>query len=146
MSLVSSSPRGVPKQLSAVPLQLPCPCLLPRLIKHTKKLMDKEEKLCIKVLQTLQEMLDKKENFDELVSPGTLKGESFKSFKWEIPMFVSPIGCTFKLNLVLTLCVFCQATWISNEKCSEKEGCVDVENFRCLHWYWTSKAAMNFWD
>ncbi|XP_023671026.2 inositol 1,4,5-trisphosphate-gated calcium channel ITPR2 isoform X2 [Paramormyrops kingsleyae] len=37
-----------------------------KLINHTKKLMDKEEKLCIKVLQTLQEMLDKKENFDEL--------------------------------------------------------------------------------
>ncbi|XP_062860264.1 inositol 1,4,5-trisphosphate receptor type 2 [Trichomycterus rosablanca] len=36
-----------------------------KLIKHTKKLMDKEEKLCIKVLQTLREMLDKKETFDE---------------------------------------------------------------------------------
>lgn len=39
-----------------------------RLIKHTKKLMDKEEKLCIKVLQTLREMLDKKECFQESVS------------------------------------------------------------------------------
>lgn len=39
-----------------------------RLIKHTKKLMDKEEKLCIKVLQTLREMLDKKESFEESVS------------------------------------------------------------------------------
>uniref|UniRef100_A0A8C7KZ53 Inositol 1,4,5-trisphosphate receptor n=1 Tax=Oncorhynchus kisutch TaxID=8019 RepID=A0A8C7KZ53_ONCKI len=36
-----------------------------KLIKHTKKLMDKEEKLCIKILQTLREMLDKKEAFDE---------------------------------------------------------------------------------
>ncbi|XP_035381388.1 inositol 1,4,5-trisphosphate receptor type 2 isoform X1 [Electrophorus electricus] len=36
-----------------------------KLIKHTKKLMDKEEKLCIKVLQTLEEMLDQKESFDE---------------------------------------------------------------------------------
>ncbi|KAL0968457.1 hypothetical protein UPYG_G00267150 [Umbra pygmaea] len=36
-----------------------------KLIKHTKKLMDKEEKLCIKILQTLREMLDKKETFDE---------------------------------------------------------------------------------
>uniref|UniRef100_A0A3P8V9B8 Inositol 1,4,5-trisphosphate receptor n=1 Tax=Cynoglossus semilaevis TaxID=244447 RepID=A0A3P8V9B8_CYNSE len=35
------------------------------LIKHTKKLMEKEEKLCIKVLQTLREMLDKKESFQE---------------------------------------------------------------------------------
>uniref|UniRef100_A0A4W4FAS1 Inositol 1,4,5-trisphosphate receptor n=1 Tax=Electrophorus electricus TaxID=8005 RepID=A0A4W4FAS1_ELEEL len=41
-----------------------------KLIKHTKKLMDKEEKLCIKVLQTLEEMLDQKESFDERVSPG----------------------------------------------------------------------------
>ncbi|CAB1322998.1 unnamed protein product, partial [Coregonus sp. 'balchen'] len=39
-----------------------------KLIKHTKKLMDKEEKLCIKILQTLREMLDKKEAFDEPVS------------------------------------------------------------------------------
>jgi hypothetical protein len=30
--------------------------------------MDKEEKLCIKILQTLREMLDKKEVFDEPVS------------------------------------------------------------------------------
>ncbi|KAF3688970.1 Inositol 1,4,5-trisphosphate receptor type 2 IP3 receptor isoform 2 [Channa argus] len=36
-----------------------------KLIKHTKKLMDKEEKLCIKILQTLREMLDKKECFQE---------------------------------------------------------------------------------
>uniref|UniRef100_A0A674EWP6 Inositol 1,4,5-trisphosphate receptor n=1 Tax=Salmo trutta TaxID=8032 RepID=A0A674EWP6_SALTR len=36
-----------------------------KLIKHTKKLMDKEEKLCIKILQTLREMLVKKEAFDE---------------------------------------------------------------------------------
>ncbi|XP_008294222.1 inositol 1,4,5-trisphosphate receptor type 2 [Stegastes partitus] len=37
-----------------------------KLIKHTKKLMDKEEKLCIKILQTLREMLDKKESGNEL--------------------------------------------------------------------------------
>uniref|UniRef100_A0A8C4I7X7 Inositol 1,4,5-trisphosphate receptor n=1 Tax=Dicentrarchus labrax TaxID=13489 RepID=A0A8C4I7X7_DICLA len=36
-----------------------------KLIKHTKKLMDKEEKLCIKILQTLREMLDKKECFED---------------------------------------------------------------------------------
>uniref|UniRef100_A0A673CXM9 Inositol 1,4,5-trisphosphate receptor n=1 Tax=Sphaeramia orbicularis TaxID=375764 RepID=A0A673CXM9_9TELE len=36
-----------------------------KLIKHTKKLMDKEEKLCIKILQTLREMLGKKEGFQE---------------------------------------------------------------------------------
>lgn len=39
-----------------------------RLIKHTKKLMDKEEKLCIKILQTLREMLDKKDCIQESVS------------------------------------------------------------------------------
>ncbi|KAM9375957.1 inositol 1,4,5-trisphosphate-gated calcium channel ITPR2 isoform 2-T2 [Pholidichthys leucotaenia] len=36
-----------------------------KLIKHTKKLMDKEDKLCIKILQTLREMLEKKECFEE---------------------------------------------------------------------------------
>ncbi|XP_060931821.1 inositol 1,4,5-trisphosphate receptor type 2 isoform X2 [Limanda limanda] len=36
-----------------------------KLIKHTKQLMDKEEKLCIKILQTLREMLDKKECYQE---------------------------------------------------------------------------------
>uniref|UniRef100_A0A4W6EAB4 Inositol 1,4,5-trisphosphate receptor n=1 Tax=Lates calcarifer TaxID=8187 RepID=A0A4W6EAB4_LATCA len=44
-----------------------------KLIKHTKKLMDKEEKLCIKILQTLREMLDKKECFQESVSTYHLK-------------------------------------------------------------------------
>uniref|UniRef100_A0A8C1G8G5 Inositol 1,4,5-trisphosphate receptor n=1 Tax=Cyprinus carpio TaxID=7962 RepID=A0A8C1G8G5_CYPCA len=39
-----------------------------KLIKHTKKLMEKEEKLCIKILQTLREMLDRKEIFEEKVS------------------------------------------------------------------------------
>ncbi|KAL6106962.1 itpr2 [Pungitius sinensis] len=36
-----------------------------KLIKHTQKLMEKEEKLCIKILQTLREMMDKKECFQE---------------------------------------------------------------------------------
>ncbi|TRY92287.1 hypothetical protein DNTS_007066 [Danionella cerebrum] len=40
---------------------------LSKLIKHTKKLMEKEEKLCMKILQTLREMLDRKETFDEKV-------------------------------------------------------------------------------
>ncbi|KAF7224696.1 inositol 1,4,5-trisphosphate-gated calcium channel ITPR2 isoform X1 [Nothobranchius furzeri] len=35
------------------------------LIKHTKSLMDKEEKLCIKILQTLRKMLHKREPFQE---------------------------------------------------------------------------------
>ncbi|XP_072922149.1 inositol 1,4,5-trisphosphate-gated calcium channel ITPR2 [Hemitrygon akajei] len=36
-----------------------------KLINHSKKLMDKEEKLCIKILQTLREMLNRKDNFGE---------------------------------------------------------------------------------
>uniref|UniRef100_A0A674KI21 Inositol 1,4,5-trisphosphate receptor n=1 Tax=Terrapene triunguis TaxID=2587831 RepID=A0A674KI21_9SAUR len=38
-----------------------CGAFLSKLINHTKKLMEKEEKLCIKILQTLREMLDKKD-------------------------------------------------------------------------------------
>uniref|UniRef100_A0A671L6R4 Inositol 1,4,5-trisphosphate receptor n=1 Tax=Sinocyclocheilus anshuiensis TaxID=1608454 RepID=A0A671L6R4_9TELE len=44
-----------------------------KLIKHTKKLMEKEEKLCIKILQTLREMLDRKEIFEEKVSGNSLR-------------------------------------------------------------------------
>uniref|UniRef100_A0A8C3VDG5 Inositol 1,4,5-trisphosphate receptor n=1 Tax=Catharus ustulatus TaxID=91951 RepID=A0A8C3VDG5_CATUS len=40
-----------------------CGAFMSKLINHTKKLMEKEEKLCIKILQTLREMLDKKTNF-----------------------------------------------------------------------------------
>lgn len=39
-----------------------------RLIQHTKALMSAEEKLCIKVLRTLQEMLIRTLDFDEKVS------------------------------------------------------------------------------
>uniref|UniRef100_A0A670IYH0 Inositol 1,4,5-trisphosphate receptor n=1 Tax=Podarcis muralis TaxID=64176 RepID=A0A670IYH0_PODMU len=42
-----------------------CGAFMSKLINHTKRLMEKEEKLCIKILQTLQEMLDKKESFVE---------------------------------------------------------------------------------
>uniref|UniRef100_A0A663FJ21 Inositol 1,4,5-trisphosphate receptor n=1 Tax=Aquila chrysaetos chrysaetos TaxID=223781 RepID=A0A663FJ21_AQUCH len=45
-----------------------CGAFMSKLINHTKKLMEKEEKLCIKILQTLREMLDKKTNFAEEVS------------------------------------------------------------------------------
>uniref|UniRef100_A0A670IXZ2 Inositol 1,4,5-trisphosphate receptor n=1 Tax=Podarcis muralis TaxID=64176 RepID=A0A670IXZ2_PODMU len=45
-----------------------CGAFMSKLINHTKRLMEKEEKLCIKILQTLQEMLDKKESFVEEVS------------------------------------------------------------------------------
>ncbi|XP_040201538.1 inositol 1,4,5-trisphosphate receptor type 2 isoform X3 [Rana temporaria] len=42
-----------------------CGAFMSKLINHTKKLMEKEEKLCIKILQTLREMLDKKDSFAE---------------------------------------------------------------------------------
>ncbi|KAM4675653.1 inositol 1,4,5-trisphosphate-gated calcium channel ITPR2 [Discoglossus pictus] len=42
-----------------------CGAFMSKLINHTKKLMEKEEKLCIKILQTLREMLDQKDNFVE---------------------------------------------------------------------------------
>ncbi|KAG8429003.1 hypothetical protein GDO86_018575, partial [Hymenochirus boettgeri] len=45
--------------------QIRCGAFMSKLINHTKKLMEKEEKLCIKILQTLREMLDKKDNFVE---------------------------------------------------------------------------------
>lgn len=38
-----------------------------RLIQHTKALMNSDEKLCIKVLRTLQEMLIRELDFDEKV-------------------------------------------------------------------------------
>lgn len=52
-----------------------CPCLgmylflsLTRLIKHTKQLLEEnEERLCIKVLQTLREMMTKDRGYGEKV-------------------------------------------------------------------------------
>ena len=44
-----------------------CVCVR-RLIQHTKALMSTEEKLCIKVLRILQEMLIRTLDFDEKVS------------------------------------------------------------------------------
>lgn len=49
-------------------------CLCPRLIRHTKGLMESEEKLCVKVLRTLQQMLLKKNKFGERVSVRTHPG------------------------------------------------------------------------
>lgn len=42
--------------------------LCSRLIRHTKGLMESEEKLCVKVLRTLQQMLQKKSKFGDRVS------------------------------------------------------------------------------
>ncbi|KFO98127.1 Inositol 1,4,5-trisphosphate receptor type 2, partial [Calypte anna] len=57
-----------------------CGAFMSKLINHTKKLMEKEEKLCIKILQTLREMLDKKTNFAEEVLLLYSKYRSFTSF------------------------------------------------------------------
>lgn len=46
-----------------------CPFSPPaRLIQHTKDLMESEEKLCVKVLRTLQQMLLKKTKYGDRVS------------------------------------------------------------------------------
>uniref|UniRef100_A0A8C5JWT5 Inositol 1,4,5-trisphosphate receptor n=1 Tax=Jaculus jaculus TaxID=51337 RepID=A0A8C5JWT5_JACJA len=42
-----------------------CGAFMSKLINHTKKLMEKEEKLCIRILQTLREMLEKRDSFVE---------------------------------------------------------------------------------
>lgn len=44
------------------------PCVCCRLIMHTKALMSSEDKLCISVLRTLQEMLIRTLDFDEKVT------------------------------------------------------------------------------
>ncbi|CAL9697413.1 unnamed protein product [Knipowitschia caucasica] len=56
-----------PELLFPEPARVRCEsgAFMSKLIKHTKKLMEKEEKLCIKVLQTLRAMLDRKEIFQE---------------------------------------------------------------------------------
>lgn len=47
-----------------------CGSLVFRLIKHTKQLLEEnEEKLCIKVLQTLREMMTKDRGYGEKVLP-----------------------------------------------------------------------------
>uniref|UniRef100_A0A8C0VA62 Inositol 1,4,5-trisphosphate receptor n=2 Tax=Passeriformes TaxID=9126 RepID=A0A8C0VA62_CYACU len=45
---------------------------LSKLVQHTKDLMETEEKLCIKVLRTLQQMLVKRNKYGERVSTGNL--------------------------------------------------------------------------
>lgn len=44
------------------------PSAVARLIQHTKDLMESEEKLCVKVLRTLQQMLLKKTKYGDRVS------------------------------------------------------------------------------
>lgn len=53
-----------------------------RLIQHTKALMSSEEKLCIKVLRILQEMLIRTLDFDERVSLTSNKPAQLKSLNF----------------------------------------------------------------
>uniref|UniRef100_A0A8C2AP92 Inositol 1,4,5-trisphosphate receptor n=1 Tax=Cyprinus carpio TaxID=7962 RepID=A0A8C2AP92_CYPCA len=75
-----------------------------KLIKHTKKLMEKEEKLCIKILQTLREMLDRKEIFEEKVSVvGTFRNVNLAffahTFFYDLPLW-SPQGNKLRKSLL----------------------------------------------
>ncbi|XP_062837848.1 inositol 1,4,5-trisphosphate receptor type 2 isoform X3 [Anolis carolinensis] len=59
-----------------------CGAFMSKLINHTKRLMEKEEKLCIKILQTLREMLEKKDSFVEEYSFFQQLNEQKKSEKF----------------------------------------------------------------
>lgn len=59
-----------------------CVC---RLIQHTKALMSAEEKLCIKVLRILQEMLIRTLDFDEKVSSSSEEPPLFSGGSSRVP-------------------------------------------------------------
>lgn len=63
-------PWGPPCPLGCVVVTLLC---MARLVQHTKDLMETEEKLCIKVLRTLQQMLVKRNKYGERVSIAALR-------------------------------------------------------------------------
>uniref|UniRef100_A0A803T9I3 Inositol 1,4,5-trisphosphate receptor n=1 Tax=Anolis carolinensis TaxID=28377 RepID=A0A803T9I3_ANOCA len=54
-----------------------CGAFMSKLINHTKRLMEKEEKLCIKILQTLREMLEKKDTWKTHSNPVILAMKAF---------------------------------------------------------------------
>lgn len=62
---VEGCPWGPRVPLGCVTMALLC---VARLVQHTKDLMETEEKLCIKVLRTLQQMLVKRNKYGERVS------------------------------------------------------------------------------
>lgn len=61
-----------PTSRQVAPLSL---CFCSRLIRHTKGLMESEEKLCVKVLRTLQQMLLKKSKYGDRVSVTDITGQ-----------------------------------------------------------------------
>jgi len=75
-----------------------------KLIKHTEKLMEeKDEKLCIKVLQTLKEMMDVDAKFDERVSAYCLP---FSIVKFYLLLLTNDLQST------LTLTTFCNFSFL----------------------------------
>uniref|UniRef100_A0A669F4V7 Inositol 1,4,5-trisphosphate receptor n=1 Tax=Oreochromis niloticus TaxID=8128 RepID=A0A669F4V7_ORENI len=70
-----------PELLFPEPARLRCEggAFMSKLIKHTKKLMDKEDKLCLKILETLREMLEKKESFEQ---------SSMRSRSWDLNFYI----------------------------------------------------------
>lgn len=68
-----------------------------RLIQHTKALMSAEEKLCIKVLRILQEMLIRTLDFDEKVRSNTVA--LLLHFIFDLIVFIQPVKNTESLIL-----------------------------------------------
>uniref|UniRef100_A0A5F8HI75 Inositol 1,4,5-trisphosphate receptor n=1 Tax=Monodelphis domestica TaxID=13616 RepID=A0A5F8HI75_MONDO len=73
---------------------------LSKLIQHTKDLMESEEKLCIKVLRTLQQMLLKKRKYGERVSVGWESGAMGAA--GEQMGLLGPVGPAAALGVGLT--------------------------------------------
>uniref|UniRef100_A0A8C3LUZ7 Inositol 1,4,5-trisphosphate receptor n=1 Tax=Chrysolophus pictus TaxID=9089 RepID=A0A8C3LUZ7_CHRPC len=58
---------------------------LSKLVQHTKDLMETEEKLCIKVLRTLQQMLVKRNKYGERVSVTAYGTSPAPLLSWQLP-------------------------------------------------------------
>uniref|UniRef100_A0A8C3LVG9 Inositol 1,4,5-trisphosphate receptor n=1 Tax=Chrysolophus pictus TaxID=9089 RepID=A0A8C3LVG9_CHRPC len=73
---------------------------LSKLVQHTKDLMETEEKLCIKVLRTLQQMLVKRNKYGERVSVTAYGTSPAPLLSWQLPAHL-PLSCTFRLSVLL---------------------------------------------
>uniref|UniRef100_A0A8C6SHD8 Inositol 1,4,5-trisphosphate receptor n=1 Tax=Neogobius melanostomus TaxID=47308 RepID=A0A8C6SHD8_9GOBI len=97
-----------PELLFPEPARVRCEsgAFMSKLINHTKTLMEKEENLCIKVLQTLREMLDKKELYHDRISfpvaSPLLDSDSSCSSMMEIQCLLDNVGAS---ELVIDLIV-----------------------------------------
>lgn len=63
-----------------------------RLVQHTKDLMETEEKLCIKVLRTLQQMLVKRNKYGERVSTAAPWHVPSPTAQLAAPCSLQPVG------------------------------------------------------